>query len=843
MPSAQKADITNVDNKATSPAWYLTLWKVPSVLAALAITLGFLLDIVYQPPLLFMMALALGLLLAWFVCIVGKKLNLALVYLLLFIVCLGAFRHFVSARLVTSEDVRHFLGDSVSLCKFKGYLQEEPRLWVGETNNPLRTVPSANRSSAILYLHEMQQNGEWKLVKGNLRMVSNDTLAEFHLGDTVEITGRAKLISAPMNPGEWDYRSFLNQQGIYGEIRINDSSAIRMVEEGSWFNFSSWLCAIRVRAANLLVSNLPTPEGPLAEALLLGDSPLLHNSEWDKFKNTGVLHVLAISGQHLAILGGTLAWLLRALRFKPASIAFMVTLFLLVYALLTGGRPSAMRAVIMVGCFSLGIILRRPAPAIHTLTASWIILAFIQPWDLFSPGCTLSFLATGCLIWVIPKFSQPEETPLEILTHESKPLWRRMLADFLKATRELFFISAIVWVFVTPLATAFTHVVSPVALLIGPPLIILTTIALLAGFIGIVLGSFFSPIAVVASWIIFPCLWLCGKLVDLALLIPMGHFYLPDLPFWLLPLGYACVFIWLNWASLLPKYAWYGIAILWTLLFIFPIRIPPRDLCVTFLAVGHGTCVVLETPDGKVLVYDAGSISGPEVSRRKIAPFLWSKKITTIDKLLISHADLDHFNGLPFLLQSFKVRSVATTPSFSQKPTPGVALVNQLLSNPQANLELFTKGKSWSSGGVEFEVLHPPEVGPSGNENTRSMVIEVGYKGFKMLLTGDLQSPGLEMVLQLPPRAVDVLMAPHHGSKKSLPQEFLHWCTPASVVIGTQGDIYPSMPLPLNSVSKWMSTRDDGAITLRFHKSGIAIETFVDLKREPWHDRGLPGIR
>ena len=115
-----------------------------------------------------------------------------------------------------------------------------------------------------------------------------------------------------MNPGEWDYRSFLNQQGIYGEIRINDSSAIRMVEEGSWFNFSSWLCAIRVRAANLLVSNLPTPEGPLAEALLLGDSPLLHNSEWDKFKNTGVLHVLAISGQHLAILGGTLAWLLRA---------------------------------------------------------------------------------------------------------------------------------------------------------------------------------------------------------------------------------------------------------------------------------------------------------------------------------------------------------------------------------------------------------------------------------------------------------------------------------------------------------------------------------------------------
>ena len=187
---------------------------------------------------------------------------------------------------------------------------------------------------------------------------------------------------------------------------------------------------------------------------------------------------------------------------------------------------------------------------------------------------------------------------------------------------------------------------------------------------------------------------------------------------------------------------------------------------------------------------------------------------------------------MPFLLQSFKVRSVGTTPSFSQKPTPGVTLVNQLLGDPRANLELITKGKSWSSGGVEFEVLHPPDNGPAGNENTRSMVVEVGYKGFKMLLTGDLESPGLELVQKLPQRAIDVLMAPHHGSRKSMPVEFLDWCQPATMVIGSQGDIYPSMPLPVNSLSKWMSTREEGAITLRFYKSGIAIETFMNLKRE-----------
>lgn len=827
MPSAQKAE-----NNDVSPAWYLTLWKIPSVPASMAITLGFLLDIHYQPPFLFLMAFAIGLFLAWMVCLSGKKPHLGLMYLLMLIACLGAFRHFVSARMITPDDLRLFLGDSATLCKFKGYLQEEPRLWAGEKNNPLRTIPSSPRSSAILLSHEMQLGGNWRTIKGNLRLVSNDSLADFHIGDIVEITGRARLIPFPSNPGEWDFRGFLNQQGILGEIRISDSSAIQLISEGSWFNFSSLLCSIRGKASRLLVDNLPIPEGPLAEALLLGDSPMLHNTEWDKFKNTGVLHVLAISGQHLAILGGTLAWLLRALRFKSSSIAFIVTLFLLVYALLTGGRPSAMRAVIMVACLSLGVILRRPTPAIHTLAASWIILAFTQPWDLFSPGCVLSFIATGCLIWVVPRFLQTQENPLEKLTHDSKPLWQRMLNDITKATRQLFFVSAIVWVFVTPLATEFTHVVSPIALLIGPPLILLTTIALLAGFIGILLGGLLGPIAVVASWIIFPCLWLCGKLVDWALLVPMGYFYLPDLPNWLVPLGYAGVFIWLNWPAIAPKLVWFGISLAWIFLFLFPIRIPPRDLCVTFLAVGHGTCVVLEIPDGRVLVYDAGSISGPEVSRRKIAPFLWSKKITTIDKLLVSHADLDHFNGLPFLMQNFKVRSVGTTPSFALKPTPGVELVNKLLGDSRSKIEIITKDNTWNWGGVEFNVLHPPESGPAGNENTRSLVIEIDYKGFKMLLTGDLQSPGIEMVQKLPPKAVDILMAPHHGSKNSLPSDFLNWCKPATLVIGTQGDIYPSMPLPPDSLSRWLSTRDEGAITLRFHKNGIGIETFINLKKD-----------
>src|SRR5438128_7169068 len=77
------------------------------------------------------------------------------------------------------------------------------------------------------------------------------------------------------------------------------------------------------------------------------------------------------------------------------------------------------------------------------------------------------------------------------------------------------------------------------------------------------------------------------------------------------------------------------------------------ELRCTFLAVGHGGCVVLETADGRTLLYDVGSLGGPEMTRRHLAPFLWQRGIRRIDEVFLSHADLDHFNGLTALLERF----------------------------------------------------------------------------------------------------------------------------------------------------------------------------------------------
>ena len=260
---------------------------------------------------------------------------------------------------------------------------------------------------------------------------------------------------------------------------------------------------------------------------------------------------------------------------------------------------------------------------------------------------------------------------------------------------------------------------------------------------------------------------------------------------------------------------------------------PPDELRCTFLAVGHGGCTVLETPDGRTLLYDAGALGGPDVTRRQIAPFLWYRGIRRIDEVFLSHADLDHFNGLPELLERFAVGQVTCTPTFADKNTEGVRETLDVLRRRGVPIRIVKAGEHLWAGDLSLEVLHPPAVGPEGNENARSLVLEVRHAGHTLLLTGDLEGPGLERVLGLPPHRVDVLQAPHHGSKAANVPELAEWARPR-VAVSSQGPPRGpgGVPEPYTAKgARFLSTWADGAVTIRSHQTGIVVETFVTGQR------------
>src|SRR5262249_8666666 len=152
------------------------------------------------------------------------------------------------------------------------------------------------------------------------------------------------------------------------------------------------------------------------------------------------------------------------------------------------------------------------------------------------------------------------------------------------------------------------------------------------------------------------------------------------------------------------------------------------------------------------------------------------------DEVFVTHADLDHFNGLPALLERFHVGRVNLTPTFAAKPTPGVHEVLQQLERDSIPTRIVDAGDRFSAGDVEFTVLHPPANGPPGPENARSLVLLIRHNDHSIVLTGDLDLEGRARVMMHPALQIEVWMAPHHGGRTASPPELAAWARPTLVV-------------------------------------------------------------
>ena len=249
------------------------------------------------------------------------------------------------------------------------------------------------------------------------------------------------------------------------------------------------------------------------------------------------------------------------------------------------------------------------------------------------------------------------------------------------------------------------------------------------------------------------------------------------------------------------------------------------ELRVTFLSVGHGGCIVMELPDGRCLLYDAGSTLGPDITRYVIAPYLWERGIGRIDELFLSHGDADHFNGVRELARRFPIGQATLTPTFLDSEKPEVLTTLAELQRRNIPTRIAVAGDSFRSDDVTLTVLHPPRVGPNGNENSRSMVLLIEHATHRILLTGDLEKAGTNLVATQLPRPVDVMMAPHHGSQGAEPNRLMKW-SPASMLIVSRGRPTGRTLTEDDAIVPVWSTHELGAVTVRSHVSGLTVHAF-----------------
>ena len=809
----------------------LPVWSAPLVPVALAMTVGIVADRFAIIPLPASLGVALICVLAWLIFTNTSRQWLALLYLWGGVAGLASAYHHWQRYHVDASDVRHFADYDGKPTRLRGTLHSAPITQAGQ-HDPLRSFPTKPTTRFVLRVTQRQELASrlWHDVTGLVQVTLTGQGEDITVGDEVELLGRLAWPSEAMNPGEFDYASFLRDQGVTATLTVFESDEVIFVRRGWPTSLFGGLAVVRGWGQRTLARDLSAQSG-VAAALLLGEGSGMTGDDWEQYQRSGVIHVLAISGQHLVVLAGFLWLLARVVGFRRRHSALVIAVVLIGYALLTGGRPPVMRAAWVIAVYCGGILLQRPVAHANTFALGWIGVAVMNPTDLFNAGCQLSFLAVAVLVWGVGRWNEESADPLQRVVDEARP-WHMAIAMWLlRWLLAAYAINAAVWLAVAPLVAAHFHNVSPIALLLGPPMVVLTSIALLTGFAFLLFAGWCYPLAWVFAVITQGSLYGCELLVSLGLQIPGAYFYVADVPTWWLWIFYVPLLIGMvspfNWHhgrwALLAGGIWLALGVV---LQVMPHR--PGEFRCTFVAVGHGGCTVIETPSGRVIVYDAGATTGPDVTRRQIAPFLWSRGIRRIDELILSHADLDHFNGVPQLAERFTIGRVLCTPTFAERSLPAVQKTVAALEARGIPMQIVKRGERWEEEGVAFEVLHPPPTGPAGKENARSLVLHVKYADWSMLLTGDLEEAGMTQVLALPELSVKVLMAPHHGSDKSNLPEFAKWANPKLVV---SSQTFPkserlSVKMYEKLGVKFLGTWPHGAITIRPDDADTPVTTY-----------------
>jgi competence protein ComEC len=261
-----------------------------------------------------------------------------------------------------------------------------------------------------------------------------------------------------------------------------------------------------------------------------------------------------------------------------------------------------------------------------------------------------------------------------------------------------------------------------------------------------------------------------------------------------------------------------------------------RELACTIVSVGHGNAVLVELPNGKTLLYDCGRLGSPSAGARAICSVLWSRGITHLNAVVLSHADVDHYNALPELLDRVSVGVVYVSPVMFQQDSAALDRLQDSIREAGVPIRHLAMGDRLDAGGgATIDVLHPPSKGVVGidSDNANSIVLLVEYEGRRILLPGDLVSPGLDDVIAEQPIDCDVVLAPHHGSAGSDPVRFTAWSTPEWVVIsaGQNDRLGPVKRIFRESGAEVLHTQRSGAVRVTISSKDLKVQAW---RIDPW---------
>lgn len=754
--------------------------------------------------------------------------------ILVAVLALGAGWHHRQWSDLAPDDVATGVAETARPAWIRGILLENPEFRLGERPD------DAGQTRAIVSVHGISDGRTWHTASGRILVYVNGDRTDLGAGEAVLAAGSLGKVAPTLNPGEFDRREYLRAQGIRLQLSVGEPSGVWLDPDGMGDPFLKRLGRLRAWCHATLVRGLDAEIAPLAAALLLGRREGVDPDVNDAFLRTGTTHLLAISGLHLQVLAVSLLWIGRVAGLRRWGSFTLAATMTVAYAALVGPMPSVVRSTAMTVAVCLAAIRNRSGRSGNVFALAVLATLAFNPSHLFDVGCQLSFLAVAALFWGVSPLEEwlhRPAPPMTLLERQAAPPWRKAIRKCGAWLFQGILLSTVVWLITLPLVALRFHMLSPVGILLNIPLVPLTSFALMLAGLTLGLTAIWTPLGRPTAW---ACEWsldLTERIVRWGANRSWGHAFTagPDAR-WALAFYVVLGLLALAWAARWRARHW-GLATFALLLVVglggafLPARTRPPEAEV--LSVGHGLAVVIQSEPGHAVLYDCGRMGDPHVGRRVIAPALWARGVGRLDAVVLSHADSDHYNGLPDLLERFSIGAVYVAPNFAGPTNPGATRLLESVRSRGVSIRTLVAGDVVPLGrGAKAKVLHPSAGwNPGAPDNDRSIVLDISHSGRRLLLTGDLDALGQDELLTHQPTAIDAFLAPHHGGRTANTVRLYDWANPGIVLVsqrapvsGTRDALAALAERKLPIFRTWQR----GALRLQWHGAGISAHGFLD---------------
>ncbi len=733
--------------------------------------------------------------------------------------------------------VIRYAGDKATPVRLKATVLDSPVLVSHQLPEFATAWPGEAKSRCSIRAEAILLPDRTLPATGQLRLTVTGMLPHVRDGDRIEVGGTLRKLTPSRNPGTYDFAEAMRREGILCTLFCEHADGVVVIDRQA--GLAAWspemlLSGLRGRIAVIYAEVFSPEVAAMANALVLGERSGLDGELSLNFRRSGLMHLLSISGLHVALIGVVAGAIAIFLRPETRFIQWLALAGMTLSLLLAEFRPPVFRAWLLGVLLVASSMSFRPWRTVQALgLTAWVSL-IVNPTWLFDPGAQLSFLGIvailGCWKWLpdlLRRNSNGEPNDLP----EETPVWTGPMTFFRRFFLETFVISLAVTICLLPVIGQSFHLISLAGIPATVLALVLLTLALPGLLLIAILGSITPTLAMPLAW---PVSGILQGMASIAQMFSQGPLqWMPARLPVLTVVALAAIAGVLVVQSRNRIGRWKPVLLAsWVVLLAagfspashrtFATLFGHQPLELRALSVGHGNACLVQCPNGRTILFDAGSMENGQAAASAVMASLSDMGCDRLDAILISHTDTDHLNAVPFLLRDLPVRAVLLNPVGLNPEHRGLAAVvaaaheanvplrvvrhqDEIVLDPKVRISVRQSGNSPLPGRID--------------DNEHSIVVELEYAGQRLLFPGDVSGAGQRRLFASDSEGYSIILAPHHGGKRENTPEFANWARPRAVIVSTGDDDDQSGLSEVYAGARLAST-EDGAVRARINMSG-----------------------